>query len=130
MGFTVFRAGMTVLICVFLLALFIVPSAYLARFCDDANASISLAYDALLSNNLDAAKPHCEALLTLVRNDMPVLERFLSHDNVDALDASVAVADCAVRAGEAGAAAEALAEASSILYRIRGIELFSWNSLL
>ena len=49
---------------------------------------------------------------------------------IDALDARIAVADFTLRAGDAGAAAEALAEARSILVRIKGIELFSWNNLL
>ncbi|MDO4836478.1 MAG: DUF4363 family protein [Clostridia bacterium] len=130
MGFTVFRSCMTVLICLFLLMLFLVPSAYLDRFCSEADARIEAAESALLSGDLPAAAPHCAALFSLVRERMPVLERFLNHASIDALDAAVAVADCAVQANDAGAAAEALREAQSILVRIRGIELFSWNSLL
>lgn len=130
MGFSVFRICMTILICLFLLTLFLVPSAYLDRFSSEADALIDAAERAILSGDLSAAGPYCAALFSLVRERMPALERFLNHATVDALDAAVAVADCAVRAGDAGAAAEALAEARSVLVRIRGIELFSWNSLL
>lgn len=130
MGFTVFRAVMTILICCFLLLLFVLPSAYLKAFSEDAEALLSAAETALIRGDSDAAAPYTDALADLVRERMPVLERFLNHTNVDSLDTSVAVAHCAVRAGEPGTAAEALAEARSILERIRGIELFSWNNLL
>ena len=130
MGFTVFRTTMTILICAFLVLLFLLPSAILRRFSEQADSLIDEAEAALLSGDPEAAGPHCAVLKTLVREQMPVLERFLNHESVDALDAAVSVADCAVRAGDAGAAAEALAEARSILVRIEGIELFSWNNLL
>ncbi len=130
MGFSVFRIAMTIVICISLLLLFLLPSAVLTRFAEEAEALIDQSIDALLKKDLRAAEPYCVALHALVRERMPVLERFLNHANIDSLDAAVAVADCAVRAGEAGAAAEALAEAKSILIRILGIELFSWNSLL
>lgn len=130
MGFTVFRTAVTILICCFLVLLFLLPSAVLTRFSDQADALIGEAENALLSGDLEAAAPCCAALAALVREQMPRLERFLNHACVDALDACAAVADCAVRAGDAGAAAEALAEARSVLARITGIELFSWNSLL
>ena len=91
MGFTVFRSCMTVLICLFLLMLFLVPSAYLDRFCAEADARIEAAESALLSGDLPAAAPHCAALFSLVRERMPVLERFLNHASIDALDAAVAV---------------------------------------
>ena len=38
MGFTVFRTVMTILICCFLLLLFVLPSAYLKAFSEDAEA--------------------------------------------------------------------------------------------
>ena len=130
MGFSIFRAAMTILICCFLVLLFLLPSAILSRFSAQANDLIDKAENALLSGDPDAAAPYCAALFALVRERMPVLERFLNHASIDALDACAAVADCAVRANDPGAAAEALAEARSILLRIEGIELFSWNSLL
>lgn len=130
MGFSIFRTAATILICIFLILLFVLPSAYLDRFSEDAGALIDSAESALIAGNTADAQPFCAALFSLVRERMPALERFLNHADIDALDACVAVADCAVRANEAGAAAEALAEARSILVRIRGIELFSWNSLL
>jgi hypothetical protein len=130
MGFTIFRGVMTALICLFLILLFLLPPAYLEQFYTEADTRIDRAQNALLMGDLDAAEPDCSALTALMRERMPALERFLSHADVDALDAAFAVADCAIRAREPGAAAEALAEARSILTRIRGIEHFSWNSLL
>ena len=130
MGFTVFRVCMTILICLFLLLLFLLPSAVLRQFAEEAELLIESARDAILSGDLEQAEPYCAALFSLVRERMPVLERFLNHASVDSLDAAVAVADCAVRVNDTGAAAEALSEAHSILVRILGIELFSWNSLL
>ena len=130
MGFTIFRTTVTLLICAFLVLLFLLPSAILRRFSEEAETLLSAAETALIRGEPDAAAPYASALKVLVRERMPVLERFLNHANVDALDAAVAVADCAVRAKEPGAAAEALAEARSVLERICGIELFSWNNLL
>jgi hypothetical protein len=130
MGFSIFRTTMTILICGFLVLLFQLPSAILSRFSAQANNLIDEAENALISGDTSAAAPSCAALKALVRERMPVLERFLNHASIDALDACVAVADCAVRANDPGAAAEALAEARSILLRIEGIELFSWNNLL
>ncbi len=130
MGFTIFRAAMTLLICSFLVMLFLLPSAILKDFSAEADELIGQAEDALLSGDQKAAEPYCAALFALVRDRMPVLERFLNHASIDALDARIAVADFALRAGDTGATAEALAEARSILVRIRGIELFSWNNLL
>ncbi len=130
MGFTIFRATMTVLICCFLVMLFLLPSAILRDFSAQADEWIGQAENALLAGDAEAAKPYCAALFALIRDRMPVLERFLNHESIDALDARIAVADFALRAGDTGAAAEALAEARSILVRIEGIELFSWNNLL
>lgn len=130
MGFGIFRIVMTITICCFLVMLFLLPSAYLDRFCAEADALIGQAEAALLSGDPNAAEPECAALCRLVRERMPALERFLNHADIDGLDAVAAVALCAVRADEQGAAAEALAEARAILVRIRGIEHFSWNSLL
>lgn len=130
MGFTIFRTVMTIAICCFLIVLFLLPSAFLDRFCAEADALIDRAEVSLLKSDPASALPDCEALSRLVRERMPALERFLNHADIDDLDAASAVADRAARAGEAGAAAEALAEARSILVRIRGIEHFSWNNLL
>ena len=130
MGFSVFRACMTILIAIGLLALFIFPSQFLVRFSDAANETIGLATHALFLSDLSAASAHCEALSRSVREDMPALERFLNHSDVDALDAAVSRAACAARLGASEEALEALIEAEAILRRIRGIELFSWNSLL
>ena len=130
MGFTIFRTTTTILICGFLVLLFLLPSAILRRFSAQADELIDAAENALLSDDPTAAAPHCTALFSLVRERMPVLERFLNHASIDALDAAVSIAACAVRANDLGAAAEALAEARSILVRIEGIELFSWNNLL
>ena len=130
MGFTIFRTTVTLLICAFLVLLFLLPSAILRRFSEEADALIGDAETALLGGDPEAARAHCAVLKSLVRDRMPVLERFLNHASIDALDAAAAVADCAARADDTGAAAEALAEARSILVRIEGIELFSWNSLL
>ena len=130
MGFTIFRTTVTLLICAFLVLLFLLPSSILRRFSEEADALIGDAETALLGGDPEAARAHCAALKALVRDRMPVLERFLNHASIDALDAAAAVADCAARADDTGAAAEALAEARSILVRIEGIELFSWNSLL
>ena len=130
MGFTIFRAVMTILICCFLVMLFLLPSAMLKAFSAQADEWIGQAENALLAGDPEAAEPYCAALRDLVRERMPVLERFLNHESIDALDARIAVADFTLRTGDAGAAAEALAEARSILVRIEGIELFSWNNLL
>ena len=83
-----------------------------------------------ISGDTEAAAPYCAALRELTRDRMPVLERFLNHASVDSLDACFAVADLSVRAKDVCAAVEALAEARSVLERIEGIELFSWNNLL
>ena len=130
MGFTVFRTVMTLFICCFLVMLFLLPPAILKQFSEQAAEWIEAAEKALLAGDTEAAAPYCASLFALVREWMPVLERFLNHASIDALDAAVSVADCAVRINDAGAAAEALREAQSILVRIEGIELFSWNSLL
>ena len=130
MGFTIFRTAMTILICCFLVMLFLLPSAILRDFSAQADEWIGQAENALLAGDTEAAAPYCAALRELIRERMPILERFLNHESVDALDARIAIADFTLRAGDAGAAAEALAEARSILVRIEGIELFSWNNLL
>ncbi|MBQ1821768.1 MAG: DUF4363 family protein [Clostridia bacterium] len=130
MGFSVFRACMTVLIAIGLLALFIFPSQYLVRFSDAANETIGHAVRALFHGDLSAASAQCEVLARSVREDMPALERFLNHSDVDALDAAVSRAASAARLGAFTETLEALTEAEAILRRIRGIELFSWNSLL
>lgn len=130
MGFSVFRSIMTVLICCFLAMLFLLPSAILRQFSAQANEWLDAAEAALLQNDPDAAAPYCAALRELMRDRMPVLERFLNHACVDSLDACFAIADLSVRAEDVCAAVEALAEARSVLERIEGIELFSWNNLL
>ena len=130
MAFTVFRATMTILICCFLVMLFLLPSAILRTFSAQANEWLDAAEAALLKGDPDAAAPYCTALNALMRDRMPVLERFLNHACVDSLDACFAVADLSVRAKDVCAAVEALAEARSVLVRIEGIELFSWNTLL
>ena len=130
MGFSVFRTVMTAAFCIFLILLFLLPSCLLKRFSEEAETLLSAALEQLKRGECEIAARSCGALAALVSDSMPVLERFLNHADVDALDAAVAVADCAVRIGDGGAAAEALAEAASILKRIKGIELFSWNSLL
>ena len=130
MGFTIFRTIMTIAVCCFLAMLFLLPSAALDRFSAEADAQIGRAETALISGDTDAAARYCEALAALVRERMPMLERFLNHSDIDELDAAVAVAACAARLDEPGAACEALAQARSLLVRIRGIEHFSWNNLL
>ena len=130
MGFTIFRAAMTILICCFLVMLFLLPSAILKAFSAQANEWLDAAEAALLRNDPDAAAPYCAALSALMRERMPVLERFLNHASIDSLDACFAVADLSIRARDVCAAVEALAEARSVLSRIEGIELFSWNNLL
>lgn len=130
MGFSIFRTTMTILICCFLVMLFLLPSAILKAFSEQATGLIDAAEDALMRDDPGAAEPYCIELSALVRERMPTLERFLNHESVDALDARLAVADSTVRCGDVGACLEALAEARSILVRIEGIELFSWNNLL
>ena len=130
MGFTIFRTVATILICLLLAALFFFPSQTLCRFADDAEAHLNAAQAALIRRDLAAAETECRALVSLIDERMPALERFLSHAGVDALDGSFHVAHAAAEIGEAGAAYEALAEARSILERLKGIELFSPNSLL
>lgn len=130
MGFTVFRTCATVAVCLLLAALFIFPSQTLCRFADEAEAHLKRAQEALLEGDVAAAEPACRALTELIDDRMLALERFLNHASVDALGASFAIAYAAVRIGDAGAAIEALAEAETILDRLRGIELFSPNSLL
>ena len=61
---------------------------------------------------------------------MPALERFLNHSNVTALTSAFGIAYAAVRIGDCSAAYEALADAETALERLKGIELFSPNSLL
>ena len=130
MGFTVFRAIATILICALLLLLFVLPSQYLDRLANEADALIETAQDALYRNDLNAAHACCRSLVALSETHMPALERFLNHSNVDTLAGSFAVAEAAVRVGDAGAALEALAEARTMLIRLRGIEHFSFNNLL
>lgn len=130
MGFSIFRTTMTFLICCFLIMLFLLPSAVLTQFSKDVNELIDAAETALLTDDLETAEQHCNVLNTLMREQMPVLERFLNHSNIDALDARFEIAAFSIRIGDSGTAAEALAEARSVLKRIEGIELFSWNNLL
>ena len=129
MGFTVFRTVMTVLICLFLLFLFWVPSEYLVRVSDEAQALIEQANAALLRSDPRAAEQSCDALLLLYGNNEMRLERFLNHASIDAFGSALEVARAALTVNDTNAALEALAEAASELDRIRGIELFSPNSL-
>lgn len=129
MGFTVFRTVMTVLICLFLLFLFWVPSEYLVRVSDEAQALIEQANAALLRSDPTAAEQSCDALLLLYENNEMRLERFLNHASIDAFGSALEVARAALAVNDTNAALEALAEAASELDRIRGIELFSPNSL-
>lgn len=129
MGFTVFRTCMTVLLCLGLIALFFFPSQHLSAFVDDAGGLLQRAVSALNDDASDAAAL-CDALSGMVRDEMPILERFLNHSDIDALDAAAARASVAAHAGDVGTALDALTEAEAILRRISGIELFSWNSLL
>jgi len=129
MGFTVFRACMTVLICLGLVALFIFPSQHLSDFADGFGGMLKHAASSLRENAPDAAGL-CAALSEAIRDEMPVLERFLNHSDIDALDTAAARAAAAAGIGDHGTALDALAEAEAILRRILGIELFSWNSLL
>ena len=129
MGFTVFRTVMTVLICLFLLFLFWVPSEYLVRVSDEAQALIEQANAALLRSDPRAAEQSCDALLLLYENNEMRLERFLNHASIDAFGSALEVARAALTVNDTNAALEALAEAASELDRIRGIELFSPNSL-
>lgn len=130
MGFTIFRTTVTILICCFLVMLFLLPSAILTRFTEQADALLESAENALLSDDTDAAESYCAALYELMREQMPVLDRFLNHESVDALHARIVIADFALRAGDPGTTAEALAEARSILVCLEAIEHFSWNNLL
>lgn len=130
MGFTVFRTVMTVLICLFLLALFWFPSQYLLHVSDQAQASIGQAKQALLASDADAAFAPCGELLALYDAHALPLERFLNHASIDDFGSALAVAHAALLADDPAAAIEALTEAESLLERIRGIELFSPNSLL
>ena len=130
MGFTVFRACMTVLICLLLLALFLFPSQYLTRFSDAAFTTIDTAKRTLFAGDLPLASDLCAALADSVQHEMPALERFLNHSDVDSLDAAVSRASTAVLSGAQDEALAALTDAEAILRRICGIELFSWNSLL
>lgn len=130
MGFTIFRACMTILFCILLLAMFIFPSQMLKAFSDDAEGHMQNAMDALTKDDLERAEAECYALVGQMDRHMPALERFLNHEVVDALAATFEIAYAAVRIGDAHAAFEALAEAKTTLDRLRGIELFSPNSLL
>ena len=130
MGFTVFRTAATILICLLLLFLFFFPSRYLDRLANEAEALIAEAQDALYLNDPITAHEACVKLVALSEKHMPALERFLNHSNVDTLAGSFAVAEAALRVGDAGAAGEALAEALTMLSRLRGIEQFSPNNLL
>ena len=130
MGFSVFRTVMTVLIGLFLLALFWFPSQYLLRLSEQLQAEIDDAETALLSSDPDAAKAHCAALGSLYEQHEKKLERFLNHACIDDFGSAIAVADRALAVGDTNTALAALAEAESLLARIRGIELFSPNSLL
>ena len=130
MGFTIFRAVMTVLIVLCLLALFWFPSQYLKRVSADAQTLIDRAQDALLTNDPVEAFASCEALLLLYEQNAQKLERFLNHACIDDFGSALSVAHAALSMNDGNAAIEALAEAETLLARIRGIELFSPNSLL
>ncbi len=130
MGFSIFRACMTILFCLMLLALFFFPSHMLRGFADNLEAHIARAEQALEQNDLTAAERECRALTDGMDEHMQALERFLNHEIVDALGAALEIAHAAVRIGDAHAAYEALAEAGTTLERLKGIELFSPNSLL
>ncbi len=130
MGFSIFRACMTVTICLLLLALFLFPSGMLRSFADEAEAHIRRAGDALLQHDEAAAERECSALCALAQRSVPALERFLNHSNVTALTSAFGIAYAAVRIGDCSAAYEALSDAETALERLKGIELFSPNSLL
>ena len=130
MGFTIFRAVMTVLFCLLLLALFWFPSQYLVRICTQALERIEEAKAALLYNDPAAARPPCDALCALYAENELALERFLNHESIDAFGSALSLAQAALTVGDTAAAYESLTEAESLLVRLRGIELFSANSLL
>lgn len=130
MGFSVFRTVMTVLICLFLLALFWLPSRYLMRVSDEAQRDIEQAKAALYAADPVGAGAACDRLSALYDAHALRLERFLNHACIDAFGSAIAVARAALYSGDPKAAVEALAESEALLERIRGIELFSPNSLL
>ena len=130
MGFSVFRGITTTAICILLLALFIVPSRFLRQISDRADVYMDETENALRSDNFEAAQAACDALLQLYEDNALALERFLNHGVIDAFGSAVAVTHAAISQHDANAALETLAEMKSLLARIRGIELFSPNSLL
>ena len=130
MGFSFFRTSMTVLICLFLLMLFVLPPRYISAFADEADALLASALEDLERGDDERALRSCEALTALISDSMPALERFLIHSDVDSLESAFNVAKHSIRIKDAGTAAQALAEARAILSRLKGIELFSWNNLL
>lgn len=130
MGFSMFRAVMTIAFCLLLLTLFIVPSRFLIKVSDQAEAYLDGAVNALLASDFETARTSCDALLALYDDNAKALERFLNHSAVDAFGSALSVARATLPMGDTGASIEALAEAKTVLTRIRGIELFSPNSLL
>ena len=130
MKFSVFRALMTAGFCLLLLFLFLAPSRFLLRVSDRAEAYIADAERALRASDPETAAVACDALIKLYDDNALALERFLNHACVDAFGCALSVARAALSVGDGDAAIEALAEAKTVLARIRGIELFSPNSLL
>ena len=130
MGFSIFRGVMTALFCLLLLFLFLVPSQYLVRVSDRAQESIDRAKAAILAGDPAGAAAPCGTLLALYDEHALALERFLNHEAVDAFGSALAIANASLSVGDADAAYTALTEAEALLTRIRGIELFSPNSLL
>ena len=81
MGFTIFRTTMTILICGFLVMLFLLPSAILKAFSAQADEWIEQAENALLNGDTEAAAPYCAALRELTGK--PVKESWLYALSVD-----------------------------------------------
>lgn len=130
MRFCLFRAVMTFLIVLFLLASFLLPSLYLNKSGQELLSLIDTASAHLKAQDPSSALACCIRLAQMSDTATPRWERYLNHSSVDAFAAALSEALALCEIGETAGALAALTAARSALEHLLHIELFEWNSLL
>lgn len=130
MRFCIFRSVMTVLILLFLLLTFLLPSMYLNKVGTEMLSLIQPAMEHLKNEETEQALVCCNRLTEISKEATPRWERYLNHSSVAAFDAALAEAQVLCEIGEVAGALAALTAAKTSLEHLIHIELFEWNSLL
>ena len=130
MGFIRFRTVCTVLLFALLLVLFWVPQHMLTERAAEWTAQMDRAENAIQNGDFAAAQAECGALRTSFSECENALERFLNHDDVDAVLTSLSQANTLAAIGDASGTLAALSDARGQLLHLLCIEQFTWNALL